>query len=99
MSKPAFIIHSSHGDMDVDDKGVPFGVVPTCFLDIRRFDVDEYKKWGEKHFPKELKSSPVEVDILEIGYWYGPVAKQKFCPPEAEFREHVEEVCRQKAAS
>ena len=83
------IVHSSHGDITIDDEGKPteFNIntdEPGAEDDLRsisKFDLPEYEKtYGKRE---------ASYDILDLGYWYGPPETQRYEPPAEDFRKHV----------
>lgn len=82
---PNIIIHSSHGDVVVNDEtGVPIGRVPKELPKIRAFNLFEYRE----HYPSEA-GDVSDIDILDVGYWYEDSGVEKYEAPEPDFRAEV----------
>lgn len=98
----SYLVHSSHGDLELDHDGVVVNFYESEEADhdgvdalsrILQFDLAEH----QKAFPKEWEilspeSWPTDFDILELGYWYSGMDKSspnKYEPPDYEFRQHL----------
>lgn len=88
--KVAFHINSSHGESNVDEEGMPLTVLPT-YEHIVRFDVEEYRSWAKKTWPNEKQDELMEVDIIEIGFWWMDGTEKKYSEPDHFYRKRLED--------
>ena len=83
------IVHSSHGDIEIDFTGVPLNFDvdsdDNALRKIVRFDIQEYSR----HY-NELVDESYEFDILDLGYWYKDDSECKYEKPEEQFRREVQ---------
>lgn len=88
--KAAFNIISSHGEVLVNAEGELLGKL-TGYADVTKFDVEEYKKWAQSVYPKEDWSKVVQVDILEIGFWWKDTesGEIKYSHPDHVYRQRL----------
>lgn len=80
------IVSGSHGIIEVDP--VTYQVITTPndnneYSSIIKFDIDEYREY----WAGTVKASSNEIDILDLGYWYGE--SNKFESPEIHWREEI----------
>lgn len=77
-------VWSSNGEVVIDEQGAILDLVLYAggtLPPITRFDVEEYRA--------TYRTLDDSIDILDIGYWYGP--DNAYEPAEPEFRQHVQD--------
>jgi hypothetical protein len=74
-------VHSSHGDFEVDEIGIPTDAIfDTCeqYSNVLRVDLEEYDRWAGK--PED------HIDILLIGIWVNVDGGITYSPADEEAR-------------
>lgn len=74
-------VNSSHGVVTIDKNGY---IVEGDLIEynIKRFDVEEYKK----HY--NVDQLPSTIDILDLGYWYDEI---EYVEPDHQWRKEIKE--------
>jgi hypothetical protein len=61
--KHAATVESSHGLIQIDAEGYPIGKLPKAYKDIKRFDVERWRRY----YHTQVEGST--IGILDLGYW------------------------------
>jgi len=85
MAETRRVVHSTHGDFEIEEHGFPLNfheLWEALDVKIAKFDLDEYRQ----HYGKLDEG----FDILDLGYWYsasdGTLEYEK---PERDFLKEV----------
>lgn len=91
--KEAFRIFGTGGEFSVDAEGIPIGIIPGHYEDIVRVNVEELRSWMKEKSIPETRAAPelgIDVDILNIGYWYKKGEEKIYLEPDEQYRRMTE---------
>ena len=87
------IVHSSFGDITINNQGLPVCIHPTPGVEARPDPLDQIVRFNLAEYEAHYGDLPTEFDILDLGYWFDDPATRHdrlchdYCRPEANFRE------------
>ena len=91
---PWATIRSYHGDIMIDYDGVISRELSRYYDDelktITRFDAEEYRT----HY-NSIEGGSIDIDILDIGYWYKTPIGTLFKKPDSDFRFNAQDFSKQ----